>query len=81
MIREQIAFSCDVCGRSVAYDKKEFFDAYADVSVLPLPEGWRRIEPYGDTCTKCCEELDGVYKRIHAPMKAREEYAHHEKQR
>ena len=72
MITEQITFICDICGRKHSISKEEYMnnEMYSNAA---LPEGWRDIPPYGHTCTKCCEELDGVYARIHAPLKAREE--------
>lgn len=81
MITEQVTFICDVCGRQQSISKEDYMSLidpkHNGITRDVIPEGWRDMQPYGHTCTKCCEELDGVYNRIHAPIKAREEvYGH-----
>ena len=77
MTVEEITFVCDVCGQRVSVSKEEVLQTANDITNV-LPKDWRHMEPYGDTCTRCCAELDNVYERIHAPMKARKEaYENH----
>ena len=72
---EEISYVCDICGRKLSMKKgDEMIDPVA------LPSEWRVMVPYGDVCSKCCEELDGVYNRIHAPIRAREEAYGHQRQ-
>jgi len=74
MVVRQVTFVCDVCGARLSFDEIDIpTEKKEDLSDI-LPETWRKMTPYGDVCNKCCNELDGVYERIHAPMKAKEQH-------
>ena len=74
---EEITYICDICGRKLSIEKTDEIC----INNISLPNNWRVMVPYGDVCTKCCEELDGVYNRIHAPIRAREEAYGDQRQR
>lgn len=74
MIKAEIAYICDCCGRKVStpFDGEELEVINLKYYVEKVPEGWNNISPFGLCCDKCVCEFMGVYERIHAPIKARE---------